>query len=174
MQKCRKEAASRDGKVALVKWFDSRSVFIASNFVVDGTMDEVQPWDKKQGRFLKVSCLEVVKLYNDAMVGVDLNQLVSLCRTEIRSRKWILRMITHAFDLAVVNSWLEYRLDAKRANLQTKDTLDLLHFKMNVAQCLVSVHKPVAAKLGRPSMSPEPQPHTHRPRVQDARPLLEV
>lgn len=169
------EAVSHDGKVALVKWFDSRSVVMASNFVGVGTMDEVQRWDKKQGRFLKVSSPEVVKLYNEAMGGVDLlNQLVSLYRTEIRSRKWTLRMITHAFELAVVNSWLEYRLDAKRANLQTKDTLDILHFKMNVAQCLVSVHKPVAAKRGRPSMSPEPQPHAHRPRVQDARPLPEV
>lgn len=61
----------------------------------------------------------------------------------------ILRMITHAFDMAVVNSWLEYRLDAKRANIQTKDIQDLLHFKMNVAQCLVRVHKTVAAKRGR-------------------------
>uniref|UniRef100_A0A672KBA3 PiggyBac transposable element-derived protein domain-containing protein n=1 Tax=Sinocyclocheilus grahami TaxID=75366 RepID=A0A672KBA3_SINGR len=169
------EAVSRDGKVTLVKWFDSRSVVMASNVVGVGTMDEVQRWDKKQGRFLKVSRPEVVKLYNEAMGGVDLlNQFVSLYRTEIRSRESTLRMITHAFDLAVVNSWLEYRLDAKRANLQTKDTLDLLHFKMNVAQCLVSVHKLVAAKRGRPSMSPEPQPHAHRPRVQDARPLPEV
>ncbi|KAL7861483.1 hypothetical protein SRHO_G00129240 [Serrasalmus rhombeus] len=45
-------------------------------------------------------------------------------------------MITHAFDVAVVNCWLEYTLDAKRANIQTKDIQDLLHFKMNVAQCL--------------------------------------
>lgn len=93
-----------------------RSVIMASNFVGVGTMDEVQWWDKKQWRFFKVSRPEVVKLYNEAMGGVDLlNQLVSLYRTEIRSRKWTLRMITHAFDLAVVNSWLEYRLDTKRA-----------------------------------------------------------
>uniref|UniRef100_A0A671NB21 PiggyBac transposable element-derived protein domain-containing protein n=1 Tax=Sinocyclocheilus anshuiensis TaxID=1608454 RepID=A0A671NB21_9TELE len=161
MAKMPRGTVSSDGKVALVKSFDSRSVVMASNFVGVGTMDEVQRWDKKQGTFLKVSRPEVIKLYNEAMGGVDLlNQLVSLYRTEIRSRKWTLRMITHAFDLAVVNSWLEYRLDAKRANLQTKDTLDLLHFKMNVAQCLVSVHKPVAAKRGRPN--------------QDARPLPEV
>lgn len=48
-------------------------------------------------------------------------------------------LITRAFDMAAVNSWLEYRLDAKRANVQTKDIQDLLHFKMKVAQCLVRV-----------------------------------
>ena len=45
-------------------------------------------------------------------------------------------MITHTFDLAVINNWLEYRLDTERAGILTKDTLDLFYFKMNVAQCL--------------------------------------
>uniref|UniRef100_A0A3B4CEN1 PiggyBac transposable element-derived protein domain-containing protein n=1 Tax=Pygocentrus nattereri TaxID=42514 RepID=A0A3B4CEN1_PYGNA len=109
------EVVSRDGKVALVKWYDNRPVLMASNFVGVGTMDEVQRWDKKKAQFVMVSRPEVVKLYNDAMGGDDLlDQLVSLYRTEIRSKKWTLRMIKHAFDMAVVNSWLEYRLDAKR------------------------------------------------------------
>ena len=124
---------------------------------------------------MKVSHPEVIKLYPEAMGGVDLlDQLVSLYPTEIRSRKWTLRMITHAFDLAVINSWLEYRLDTERAGILTKDTLDLLHFKMNVAPCLVRVHQPVAAKCGRPSMSPEPQRAHHRQQIQDVRPLPEV
>ncbi|KAL7867876.1 hypothetical protein SRHO_G00092600 [Serrasalmus rhombeus] len=172
------EVISRDGKVALVKWYDNRPVLMASNFVGVGTMDEVQRWDKKKALFVMVSRPEVVKLYNDAMGGDDLlDQLVSLYRTEIRSKKWTLRMITHAFDMAVVNSWLEYRLDAKRANIQTKDIQDLLHFKMNVAQSLVRVHKTMAAKRGRPSMSPEPQHVPQRPvcrPFQDVRPLPEV
>ncbi len=48
---------------------------------------------------------------------------------------------------------------------------------MNVAQCLVKVQKTVAAKRGRPSMSPEPQSASSRPvqrPVQDVRPLPEV
>ncbi|CAK6978071.1 piggyBac transposable element-derived protein 3-like [Scomber scombrus] len=149
---------------------------MASDFVGVGRMDEVQRWVKKKAQFLMVSHPEVVKLYNEAMGGVDLlDQLVSLYHTEIRSKKWTLRMITHAFDVAVVNSCLEYRLDAKRANIQTKDIQDLLNFKMNVAQCLVRVHKTVAAKRGRPSMSPEPQRVPQRPAhrpVQDVRVYL--
>lgn len=172
------EVVSHDGKVAMVKWYDNGPVVMASNFVGVGKMDEVPRRDKKKAQFLMVSCPEVVKLYSEAMGGIDLlDQLVNVYRTEIRAKKRTLRMITHAFDMAVVNSWLEYRLDAKRANIQTKDIQDLLHFKMNVAQCLVRVHKTVAAKHGRPSMSPEPQhvPHrlVHRP-IQDVRPLPEV
>uniref|UniRef100_A0A3B1ICF6 PiggyBac transposable element-derived protein domain-containing protein n=1 Tax=Astyanax mexicanus TaxID=7994 RepID=A0A3B1ICF6_ASTMX len=136
----------------------SRDVLMASNFIGVGRMDEVQRWDKKKAQFVMVSRPEVVKLYNEAMGGVDLlDQLVSLYRTDIRSKKWTLRMIT--------------------ANIQTKDILDLLHFKMNVAQRLVRVHKTVAAKRGRPSMSPEPQHVPERPirrPFQDERPLPEV
>ena len=47
------EAISRDGKVALVKWYDNRPVVMASNFVGVGTMDEVQQWNKKEARFVK-------------------------------------------------------------------------------------------------------------------------
>lgn len=39
-------------------------------------------------------------------------------------------------------------LDAKRADSQTGDVLDLLLFKMNVAQCEARVHKTAAAKHG--------------------------
>lgn len=172
------EVVSRDGRVVLVKWFDNRSVHMASNFVGVGRTDDVQRWDKKQRTYVNVTRPEVVRLYNEAMGGVDLlDQLISLYRTEIRSKKWTLRMMIHALDLAAVNSWSEYRMDAERVKIPKKDVLDLLHFKMNVAQCLVRVQKPVAAKRGRPSMSPEPV-HQYKPpstyQVQDVRPLPEV
>ncbi|RXM28475.1 PiggyBac transposable element-derived protein 2 [Acipenser ruthenus] len=88
------------------------------------------------------------------MGGVDkLDQLISLYRTEIKSRKWTLRMITHGFDVAVVNSWLEYRRDAQHSGIPNKEVLDLLHFRMNVAECLVRLGKPQALKKrGQPSI----------------------
>ncbi len=91
------EVQSRDGKVVLVKWFDNRSVVLASNFVGVGDEDEVQRWNQKEKQYVKSKCPEVVKKYNKAM-GVDkLDQLISLYRIDIRSRKWPLRMISHAF-----------------------------------------------------------------------------
>ena len=73
------EVRSRDGKVVLVKWFDNRSVVLASNFVGVGDEDEVERWEQKEGRFLKIKRPEVVKKYNQAMGGVDkLDQLISL------------------------------------------------------------------------------------------------
>lgn len=137
------EVQSRDGKVVLVKWFDNRSVVLASNFVGVGDEDEVQRWNQKEKQYVKVKRPEVVKKYNKAMGGVDkLDQLISLYRIDIRSRKWTLRMISHAFDVAVVNSWLEYRRDNESKGTQPQKIMDLLEFKMNVAEVLVCAGKP--------------------------------
>ncbi len=120
------EVQSRDGKVVLVKWFDNRSVVLASNFVGVGDEDEVQRWNQKEKQYVKSKCPEVVKKYNKAM-GVDkLDQLISLYRIDIRSRKWPLRMISHAFDVAVVNSWLEYRRDNESKGTEPQKIMDLL------------------------------------------------
>ncbi|KAF1388611.1 hypothetical protein PFLUV_G00092090 [Perca fluviatilis] len=43
---------------------------------------------------------------------------------------------------------LEYRLDAERANIQTEDIQDLLHFKMNVAQCRSSINMKISIFAG--------------------------
>lgn len=86
------------------------------------------------------------------MGGVDLlDQLISLYRIYIRSRKWTLRLIFHAVDFAIVNSWLEYRRDCNKLCIPKKNVLDLMQFRMRVAEGLIKVGKVVSRKRGRPS-----------------------
>jgi len=61
------------------------------------------------------------------MGDVDkLDQLISLYCAFIKSRKWTLKTICYGMDLAVVNSWLEYRQeDAARSGMHEKDMDDL-------------------------------------------------
>lgn len=164
---------SRDGKVVLVKWFDNRSVVLASNFVGVGEEDEVERWEQKKGQCVKIKRPEVVKKYNEDMGGVDkFDQLISFYRTTIRSRKWSLRMLTHAFDVAVVNSWLEYRRDQELQGTRPQLVIDLLDFKMKVAEALVCVGKTTTVKKrGRPSSSNTPSPCTS-PTHHDAPPRM--
>lgn len=64
------------------------------------------------------------------MGGVDKqDMLISLFRTFIKSKKWTLHMVTHSFDMACVNSWLEYKIDAKSLNILVNKIMDLLSFK---------------------------------------------
>lgn len=73
-------------------------------------------------------------------------------RIFIKSRKWTLRLIFHAFDLAIVNSWFKYRRDCEIVKIPGKSQLDLLTFRTQVADCLIKMGNPVKqSKRGRPS-----------------------
>lgn len=148
------QVTSEDGDVVLVKWMDNRSVILASNFVGIGTEDQVSRWDKNEKKYMIVQRPEIIKLYNHSMGGVDLlDQMIGMYRIYIRSRKWTLRLIFHAVDLAIVNAWFEYRQNCDRLKIPKKAQMDLLHFRMRLAEGLVKVGKRVPSKRGRPSNS---------------------
>lgn len=76
------------------------------------------------------------------MGGVDkIDQLISTYRTFIKSKKWTLRLIVHAFDLVVANGWIQYVKDAKYLNIQNNKTLDLLHFRLQLANEIINCRK---------------------------------
>ncbi|KAJ8938648.1 hypothetical protein NQ314_011387 [Rhamnusium bicolor] len=127
------ELTTKNGDVALVKWMDNRTVVLASNFVAVGQKDVASRWDKGDKKYVNVTRPDVVKLYNHSMGSADLlDQMIGLYQIYIRSRKWTLRLIFHAVDLAVMS---------------------LLDFRLRLAECLVKVGKPiqVQGKRGRPS-----------------------
>lgn len=87
------------------------------------------------------------------MGGVDKHdQLVSYYRMHMKSKKWTLRMIFHAFDMAVANCWLEYVNYANVLKIPKNRQLALLDFKSNLAEELILVGRPTPPrKRGRPS-----------------------
>jgi hypothetical protein len=85
------------------------------------------------------------------MGGMDkLDFLITLYRTFIRSRKWTLKMFTHAVDMACANSWLEYKAKAALLNIPKRDVLDLLGFRAYVAEGLIKANIMQGKKQGRP------------------------
>lgn len=110
-----------DSNIGLVKWYDNKAVLLGSNFIASGIRDEVKRYDKKEKTYITINRPEIVKRYNQSMGGVDKHdQLVSFFRTFIKSKKWTMRMVTHAFDMTTVNSWLEYKMDHEHLNLDKK------------------------------------------------------
>lgn len=132
-------------------------------------------WVQKENQFVKLKRPEFEKKYNKVMGGVDkLDHLIRLYRIAISSLKWPLRMISHAFGVAVVNNWLEYGRDNENKGTQPQKIMDLLEFKMNMAEVLVK-------KRGRPSNSntattcPTPHDEAGQKRgIREWRPVLEV
>lgn len=138
-------------------------------------------YDKKEKCYITINRPEIVRKYNQSMGGVDKHdQLVSFFRTFIKSKKWTMRMVTHAFDMATVNSWLEYKMDFEHLNLNKKKKMDLLHFKERLGETLVLVGKTFIKKRGRPSSSLSPSssisinPTKKQTRQIDQKPFEEV
>ena len=73
------------------------------------------------------------------MGGVDLSdRMISYYRMSQRTKKWTIRCIFHFIDLAIVNSWLEYRLDQKALGIPNRNIMDLLAFKIYIGECLTN------------------------------------
>jgi len=84
------------------------------------------------------------------MGGVDkYDQLISYYRIFLKSKKWTLRMVFHTVDMAVTNSWLEYYQDCKNLNILNKDRMDLLEFRLRLADNLIYVGKVDTPKIPR-------------------------
>lgn len=169
------EICSTDGDVTMVKWLDNKPANLASNFVGIGEKDMVKRWSKTEKRFIEVERPEIVKKYNHAMGGVDLlDQLMSYYRTFIKSKKWPLRMIFHASDLAVVQAYREYDMDCDLLGIPKAKRLALLHFRRRLAESLVLRNKISGAKRGRPSSLSSPLPVVVPRRPGEVRPSTEI
>ena len=69
------------------------------------------------------------------MGGVDVcDQQIECYRTWVKTKKWTLKVALHFIDLSIVNSWMEYLEDAEKMRLPKKEILNLMNFKMSVAQ----------------------------------------
>lgn len=164
-------AVSEDG-IAITKWFDNKPVLVASNFVADGRTDMCKRWDKVSRDYINVTRPEAISLYNFNMGGVDkLDFLLSIYRSYRRSRKWTVRMITHAIDMAIANSWLEYKKQAQLLGVQKNKILDLWDFRMSIAQYLILHKHP--PKRGRPSSEENNGRQQSKKRKTEARPYNE-
>lgn len=142
---CSDEIVSCDGTVSCVKWYDNKCVALASNYIGIGQTDKAERYDKSKNCKISIDRPQIVQNYNINMGGVDLlNQMVSYYRIFVRSKKWTLRVISHFVDFAIVNSWIEYKLDCERAHVPKKERMDLLAFRMKLADQFVSL--PRAAK----------------------------
>ncbi|XP_076156111.1 piggyBac transposable element-derived protein 3 [Alosa pseudoharengus] len=134
-----------------VKWYDNRSVTLLSTYVGAQPLSQVDRWDKRQKKIIKVPRPAIVSTYNQHMGGVDLlDSLIALYRTNIRSKKWYHRLVFHMIDLVVVTCWLIYRRDCADNGMTGSDHMRLYAFKSQIAHSLCKYQKD-GRKRGRPS-----------------------
>lgn len=80
----------KDGQVAIVKWLDSRPVFLASNVHGGKPEQEVTRWCKKTKRYIDIQRPQVISQYNINMGGIDvLDKMIAYYRISARTKKWL-------------------------------------------------------------------------------------
>ena len=127
-----------DQKISVTKWKDSRSVILCSTAYGSQPESTVERWDSNTKQRIEVSCPKVVKSYNQNMGGVDIcDQMLEYYRTFFRTKKWPFKVILHLFDMAIVNSWQEYKTDHSSSQCKSK-LLGLLDFRLQLGEYLLS------------------------------------
>ena len=140
----------------LIRWLDNGCVQLVSNYAGVKATKTIKRWDGKVKKHVDVPCPEAVRLYNEAMGGVDLaDMLIALYRTKIKSRRWYLKVIFHCIDIAKVNAWLLYRRHCEQLNMPKKQRLSLLKFLIDIIEGLLKVGKSSKRSRGRPSNASE-------------------
>lgn len=72
------------------------------------------------------------------MGGIDLcDRLIAYYRSAMRTRKWTVRAFCHFLDLVVVNCWIMYTRCCKLENVQAKDKLGLLQYRINLGKAMM-------------------------------------
>ncbi|XP_065672190.1 piggyBac transposable element-derived protein 1-like [Hydra vulgaris] len=131
----------KNSELIVCKWFDNKSVLLASNIHSIEPITQVKRYNKSKKEHVFVSCPTIVKNYNQCMGGLDkADMLLSLYRIFHKSRKWYKRLIFHFIDMAVINSWQLYK--AKYGNRASENDRSLVKYKLELAQALMHSDSP--------------------------------
>lgn len=113
---------TKDG-ILYVKWMDRRPVMFVSNFHCPKNVQSVSR-KRKDGTKENVSCLQLVRDYNQHMGYVDKSDMLkALYQINRKSKKWWHRIMWHFLDLTVVNAFIIYTTKSIGSfkNLSLKD-----------------------------------------------------
>ncbi|KAK2710755.1 hypothetical protein QYM36_012061 [Artemia franciscana] len=139
--------------IVVTKWYDNKPSHLISSYAGPDPTDQWKGWDKRSEAQIDMNRPNVVKEYNSFMSGVVLSDmLIQLCHTDIKEKKWYMRLIYYFLGVSVVNVWLLYRrnhpCDAKMSLLLVRLRTDILDWLLRGA--IVSEMR----KVRPPSESP--------------------
>ncbi|KAJ8353120.1 hypothetical protein SKAU_G00206870 [Synaphobranchus kaupii] len=145
---CRVE---KDDSMAIVKWYDNKSVTLISSYCAIEPEDQARRWSKSDKVYVQVNRPHIVKEYNTFMGGIDLlDACVARYKYHMRSRRWYLYLFWQTIMLGLVNAWMVYRRDCGLLGVQ--NPLKQRKFQAEVATSLIFVN----AKRGRPLLDASP------------------
>ncbi|CAK1599853.1 unnamed protein product [Parnassius mnemosyne] len=132
---------SDDNQIAITKWYDNKPVILLSTVEAKEPVDVCQRWCKKQRHYVTVNRPSVVRNYNKYMGGVDLaDRMLAVCPNRYRTKKWTQRFFSHMMDLAVSNSWLQFKRDQIDKGVPLKKIQQLRFFKLDLGEKIIEMY----------------------------------
>lgn len=130
-----------DENLAITKWYDNKPVIMLSSVEAKDIIDYCQRWCKRDKKYVTVERPRVIREYNTNMGGVDLaDRLLAVCPNRHRTKKWTQRFLSHMLDLAVSNSWIQFKKDQLNKNVPLKKIKQLRWFKMELGENLIDFY----------------------------------
>ena len=118
---------------------------------------EIDRFDQKRKKLIKVTIPSIVKVYNQSMGGVDkADQMIAITRSPLKLKKYYMKMIFQMLDMIVINSCLLHKRDTTLLDIARKNILASSDFRLHVAFALMEAGK-VINKKGKPSASETPE-----------------
>lgn len=135
-----------DTPVSVVSWNDNQIVTLGSTMCGALPLEKIKRYDRKEKKYIEVTCPKIVKVYNKHMGGVDLmDSHIGRHHIRMKSKKWYFRLFYHMVDMVVVNSWILYSAGQGEKQKTQKD------YRTELAVTLCSIGLKETPKRGRPS-----------------------
>ena len=153
-----------NSRAFITRWYDDKCVNICSTYGNPNDVLDVKRWDHFKKGSLTIKCPEIVRNYNKSIGGVNsCDILISLYRTNIKTKCCYIKILFHCVDISKVNSWNLYRRHCIQLRKSKKSQLTLLQFSIGIADGIARAGHPMRI-TGRPSklQSNEPTPPTKR------------
>ncbi|XP_065658778.1 piggyBac transposable element-derived protein 2-like [Hydra vulgaris] len=143
----------KNSALIVVKWLDNSIVHLVSNCFGIAPLTTIYRWCSKTKEKKNVACPYIVAAYNKCMGGVDLaDMLIALYRTEVKTRRWYIKVFWHFVDVAKVNAWILYKRHYQQLGLPINKHQALAEFTVDISNALIQANKSKAIQgRGRPA-----------------------
>ena len=133
-------------EIIITRWYDNKCVNLCLTYCDPDSISDVKRWNRTEKNFVNINCPSVVKEYNQCMGGVDLcDMLISLYRTNIKTKRWYIKILFYCIDICKVNGWLIARRHCNQLNIAKINQLTLLQLTTQIASSLSYAEKPLVA-----------------------------
>lgn len=120
------ESRVNKNAIVVVQWAHNKPVCLASSFVGADPAGTMKRYSKEAHRKIDVPCPRAVAVYNQTMGGVDLSDMyMAMYKIPTRAKRWYFAFTGYSLELALTNSWLQYKRDCQLLQTPKNESLPL-------------------------------------------------